>query len=235
MVSCDRPEAPGCLMRAGIDAEIVEVFSEMPHELKLYNHMNVKVISWDSTSTECVWRGPENVLAQRWSNWDGIALELGYEDRCQWMRNLGTNIELTIWTPSVPDIEMHGQGRVEVSLIDSTAGMSIDAHAYAGYLDLNCKLDSLTVRLHSGACVTSAVGAVGTLSLFASGLSRIDAGQVEAQRVFVNQSAYPSIRFRAEDYAYVEVNSDSDVFGLLPEPNEFYLVRNGGGNLIWED
>ena len=75
--SCNRPDAPSCLMRAGDGVEVVEVFDESFRVLRVYNHLNVVVEMWDSAATELVWSGPENVLAHRWSHREGDALELG--------------------------------------------------------------------------------------------------------------------------------------------------------------
>ena len=232
---CDRPDAPPCLMRAGDWTEIVEEYSAAPRGLKLYDHMHVVLETWDSTATELLWRGPENVLAHRWSRWEGDVLELGHEDRCQWMRDLGTNVELTVRTPIIPEIALHGQGRFDAALVDSTMAVAIDAWAYAGYLTVACALDSLTIRLHAGACSAEAEGTAGTVSLFASGLSGVDAGALQSERAFVNQSAHPPLHFQAAEYAYVELNSHGNVVGRLPEPMEYEVIRNGSGDLIWED
>lgn len=235
LMGCDRPDAPGCLMRAGDDVEIVESFSEAPLGLKLYDHMNVVLEPWDSASIELVWSGPEHVLAHRWSAWEGDVLELGHEDRCQWMRDLGVNVGLTIRTPIIPEIALHGQGRFDAALEDSTMAVAIDAWAYAGYLTVACELDNLTIRLHAGACSAVAEGTAGSVSLFASGLSGVNAGALRSERAFVNQSAHPPLHFQATEYAYVELNSHSNVVGRLPEPLEYQVVRNGSGDLIWED
>ena len=53
-----------------------------------------------------------------------------------------------------------------------------------------CALDSLTIRLHAGACSAEAEGTAGTVSLFASGLSGADAAAAQSERAFVNQSAH---------------------------------------------
>jgi hypothetical protein len=235
LMGCDRPDAPGCLMRAGDDVEIVESFNEAPLRLKLYDHMNVVLEPWDSASIELVWSGPEHVLAHRWSAWEGEVLELGHEDRCQWMRDLGVNVGLTVRTPIIPEIALYGQGRFDAALEDSTMAVTIDAWAYAGYLTVACELDSLTIRLHAGACSAVAEGTAGTVSLFASGLSAVDAGALRAERAFINQSAHPPLHFQATEYAYVELNSHGNVVGQLPEPLEYEVVRNGSGDLIWED
>lgn len=232
---CNGPESPGCLMRGGDWVEVVEVYEVSPRELILNNHMNVVVQMWDSAATQLVWSGPENILAYRWSLWDGDALELGHEDRCQWMRDLGANVGLTVRAPDISKFALHGQGRFDALMSNADMAVTVDAHAYAGYVMLECELDSLTVRLHAGACSARAEGTVGTLSLFASGLSGVDAKGVQAQRVFVNQSAHPVLRFQAEEYAYVALNSHSNAVGTLPMPEDYYVVRNGSGQLIWEE
>ena len=235
LMGCDRPDAPACLMRAGDYVEIVEFFSDAPRELKLYDHMNVVLEPWDSTAIELVWSGPEHVLVHRWSAWDGEVLELGHVDRCQWVRDLGVNVGLIVRTPIIPEIALHGQGRFDAALEDSTVAVAIDAWAYAGYLAVACELDSLTIRLHAGASSAVAEGTAGTVSLFASGLSAVDAGALRSKRAFVNQSAHPPLHFQAAEYAYVELNSHGNVVGQLPEPLEYQVVRNGSGDLIWED
>ena len=232
---CDRHDAPPCLMRAGDWTEIVEEYAAAPCGLKLHDHMHVDLETWDSTSTELVWRGPENVLEHRWSRWGGDALELGHEDRCQWMRDLGINVELTVRSPIIPKIALHGQGRFDAALVDSTMAVAIDAWAYAGYLTVACELDSLTIRLHAGACSAEAEGTAGTVSLYASGLSGLHAGALQSERAFVNQSAHPPLQFQAAEYAYVELNSHGNVIGQLPEPMEYQVICNGSGDLIWED
>ena len=235
LMGCDRSDASSCLMRAGEYAEVVEFYSEAPRGLKLYNHMNVELETWDSTAIELIWSGPEYVLAHRWSLWEGGVLELGHEDRCQWMRDLGVNVGLTIRTPIIPEIALHGQGRFDASLVDPMVTVAIDAYSHTGNMNVTCELDSLTIRLHAGACIAEAEGIASTISLFASGLSRVDAGGVNSKHAFINQSAHPPLHFQATEYAYVELNSHGNVVGQLPEPLEYQVVRNGSGDLIWED
>ncbi len=232
---CYAVDPPACLMRAGDWEEVVESYDASPHAMELYNHMDVVLETWDSSATQFTWSGPANVLEQRWSQWNGNVLLVGYEDRCQWMRDLGSNLGLTIRTPGITKIALHGQGRLDATFLDTNLAVAIDAYAFAGYIDLHCELDSLTVRLHSGACIAQAEGVVGTIALFASGLSGIDAGQVQAKRAFINQSAHPLTRFLASEYAYIELNSHSDVAGILPMPSEYQVIRHGSGQLIWED
>ena len=57
----------------------------------------------------------------------------------------------------------------------------------------------------------------------------------EDMGAFVNQSAHPPLHFQAAEYAYVELNSHGNVVGRLPEPMEYEVIRNGSGDLIWED
>lgn len=234
-LGCDDPEAPPCLMRAGDWVDVSQSLEDYPKELTLEGHMDVAFEFSEQAGIELIWSGPENVLAHRWWEWDEEALILGHEDRCQWMRDLGENVQLKVRSDRLPNIVLRGQGTFRTEWVQPQASLVLDAYAYAGYVHLDCTLDSLTVRLHAGASVVQASGDVGTLSLFASGLSSLDAGEVDADRAFVNQSAHPPVSFRAADYAYVALNSHGNVYGGATPPTEFAVVQAGSGALIWED
>jgi hypothetical protein len=233
--SCNNPEAPACLMRAGEWTEIVQSFGESPTTLRFYDHMDVVFETWDSAGIELVWSGPENVLAHRWVQWDTGVLELGHEDRCQWMRDLGQNVQLHIKSAPIPEIALHGQGRFDALVHALDAHVQIDAFAHAGYVEIESELDSLTLRLHAGVCSAVMHGRAQVLNLYSSGLSGIDAGGLEAKRAFVNQSGHPPLSFSAVDYAYVELNSPGNAVGTGGQPQAFTVVQNSTGELIWQD
>ena len=232
---CNDPEAPACLMRAGAWTEVVQSFDESPTNLRFYDHIDVVFETWDSAGIELVWSGPENVLAHRWMQWNAGVLEVGHVDRCQWTRDLGQNVQLQIKSAPIPEMALYGQGRFDASLHAPEASVQIDAFAHAGYVEVESELDSLTLRLHAGASSAVLRGRAEVLSLFASGLSGTDAGKLEAKRAFVNQSAHPPMSFSALDYAYVELNSQGDVWGRGGMPELFTVVQNGSGSLIWND
>ena len=101
-------------------------------------------------------------------------LELGHEDRCQWMR-VSVNVGLTIRTPIIPEIALYGQGRFDAALEDSTMAVAIDAWAYAGYLTVACELepvDSLACRRLQCGCRRHGWNGIAV----ASGLSGVNAG-----------------------------------------------------------
>lgn len=234
-LGCNDADAPACFMRAGEAIEIVEELDNAPEVLKFYGHLDIGFEAMDRPGIELHWAGPENVLHHRWTEWDGSTLIVGLEDRCQWMRDLGEQVELRIRCADVPEFVLHGQGTFDLSLVNPESSVVLDAYAHAGYLSLDCDVDSLTVRLHAGVSVAKATGDVNTLSLFASGLSSLDAGGVQSERAFVNQSAHPPIYFRASEYAYVALNSHGNVYGGANPPQDYLVEEQGGGALIWED
>lgn len=233
MAGCNDPQAPACLMRAGEWTEVNQSFEEAPLELQFHNHIDVVFETWDSTGIELTWSGPENVLAHRWLQWEGGTLEVGHEDRCQWMRDLGQNVQLHVKSAPIPELALHGQGRFYAQLLAPAATVQLDAFAHAGYVEIDSDLDSLTVRLHEGICSALLRGQSEALMLFASGLSGIDAGNLVAKRAFINQSAHPPLSFSVSDYAYVELNGQGDAWGKGGLPETFTLVQNGTGELIW--
>lgn len=235
VAGCDNPEAPACLMRAGSWTEVVQSFDESPSQLRVYDHIDVVFETWDSAGIELIWSGPENVLAHRWLQWDGGVLEVGHEDRCQWMRDLGQNVQLHVKSAPIPELALHGQGRFYAQLHAPAATVQFDAFAHAGYVEIDSDLDSLTVRLHEGICSASLKGQSKVLMLFASGLSGIDAGNLVAKRAFINQSAHPPLSFSASDYAHIEINSSGDAWGKGGLPEAFTVVQNSTGELIWLD
>lgn len=235
MLGCQNPDAPPCLMRAGERTEIVEKFEDAPGVLKFYGHLNIEFEFAEQEGIELHWSGPENVLEHRWSDWEDGTLAVGHEDRCQWVRDLGENVQLRVRCAEVPDFALYGQGTFDLNLIQPEAAVVLDAHAHAGHVSLDCVVDSLTVRLHAGPCVADAKGEVQTLLLYASGLSSLDAGGIQSKRAFVNQSAHPPIHFRASDYAYVVLNSHGNVYGGAIPTAEYVVEEVGGGALIWED
>ena len=143
--------------------------------------------------------------------------------------------ELTVRTPIIPEIALHGQGRFDAALVDSTMAVAIDAWAYAGYLTVACALDSLTIRLHAGACSAEAEGTAGTVSLFASGLSGVDAGALQSGASVRQPVRPPSVALPGCGIRLCRIEQPWQCGRATSEPMEYEVVRNGSGDLIWED
>ena len=174
---CDRPDAPPCLMRAGDWTEIVEEYSAAPRGLKLYDHMHV-VLEMDSPLRNC-YGGVQKMSSLTGGRvGEGDVLELGHEDRCQW---IVTSVPMWDCAHSIiPEIALHGQGRLDATLVDSTMAVAIDAWKRVPHSGMRVGQSDDPVACRC--CSAEAEGTAGTVSLFASGLSGVDAAALQSER-----------------------------------------------------
>ena len=231
---CNSPDAPWCLMSAGEHSEFVSSYPGAQFfEVEIHDHVDVQVELWDSAAVEIRWQGPSNLLAHRQEWVSEQRLTLGWEDRCEWARNLSHHPRILMRTHEIPAFVLRGQGRFEITALDSTQSLKLDAWAFAGEIRCNVHLDTCSVRLHSGVALTEITGQVNTFEGYASGLSHLDASLCSSRQAHINQSGHPVLRFQTLDYAYVQIESSGDVNGG-EEPAEWELRSMGSGQLIWD-
>lgn len=233
VTACNSPEAPWCLMTAGEQTQLISSYPDaLFTALEMEDHLDVEVELWDSSAVEIQWSGPENILAHRKELVAENELILGWDDACEWARDLSLHPRVLIRLPRLPAMTLRGQGRFELTAMDSTQSMNIDAWAFAGEIRCQVDLDTCSIRLHAGVALTEISGQVNTLQGYSSGLSRLDAQSCDAKQAFINQSGHPVLSFQATDYAFVQIESSGDVVGMV-EPVHWELRQLGSGQLIW--
>ncbi len=234
VLGCNSPEAPACLKSAG-EFEVHEFTFEHPLDvLKTQGHMLVSFETWDSSDVHISVEVHRNLLSDLRMEWDGGELSIGFQEPCQWVRDLSNMIEIHVQSPEVPEFILRGQGECNIQPNLPGANVFIDAYAYAGKLRVACDADTLQVRLHDGVCLAELSGYASLLGCYSSGYSRVDASSVEADFAYITQASIQPMQFGATEYAYVAIESAGDVYGGWVPPELYTLNRTGSGQLKWE-
>jgi len=82
--ACNRSDAPDCIQRAGEQARDSVVFEGAEAAaLLLYDRIDVTWEQGEAGRTVVVWEGPENLLSDAETDWDGSTLTLGDGNTCR--------------------------------------------------------------------------------------------------------------------------------------------------------
>jgi hypothetical protein len=235
LACCDRPEAPHCLRAAGRDT-VVQAWATEPVE-RLVVRDGVEVVlraEGDSGVTAWTWTGPANVVAWAETAVDAGELRVGDGNRCRWVRDLGVRLRLEVSAPGVRAVEHRGTGDFTWHIGEADGAWSFDGKGFAGRAEVIGRTDSLRLHLHNGPGFVAASGSTGRLGAYVSGLGTLDAGELAAERAFVNQSSAHDLVFRATDYAYIGLHGYGDVIAR-ERPADYQVERTERGQVIWPD
>ena len=234
--ACNQPDAPDCIQRAGANARDSVVFEGVDAtSLLLYDRIDVTWEPGEPGRTVVVWEGPENLLADAETDWDGATLTLGDGNTCRWVRDLGITLRATVRSPALAAVEHRGAGRFIAALPDRPGTFRLDARNCSGSIDLDAAGDTVAVLLHSGAVTATLTGSPTVLEAFSAGLSGLDASRCYSTRAFIHQAALRPLRFRATEYAYLALTGPGDAVLHGTSPADLELERTGEGELRTEE
>lgn len=234
--ACNQPDAPDCVQRAGADGQDSVVFEGVEAaSLLLYDRIDVTWEPGASGRTVVVWEGPENLLADAETDWDGTTLTLGDGNSCRWVRDLGITLRATVRSPALTHVEHRGAGRFNAALPDRPGTFRLDARNCSGSIDLDAAGDTVAVLLHSGAVTATLTGSPRVLEAFSAGLSGLDASRCYSTRAFIHQAALRPLRFRATEYAYLALTGPGDAVLHGTAPTDLEVEHTGGGALLWSE
>ena len=231
--ACNQPDAPDCIQRAGANAHDSVVFEGVDAtSLLLYDRIDVTWEPGEPGRTVVVWEGPENLLADAETDWDGTTLTLGDGNTCRWVRDLGITLRATVRSSALAAVEHRGAGRFAAILPDRPGTFRLDARSCSGSIDLDAAGDTVAVLLHSGAVTATLTGSPTVLEAFSAGLSGLDASRCYSTRAFIHQAALRPVRFRATEYAYLALTGPGDAVLHGTSPADLELERTGEGELL---
>lgn len=235
LACCDRPDAPDCLRSAGRDTVISGSFEGAVTSLVVRDGVEVVLrADGEGSGAAWTWTGPRNSLAWTEAEVDGEELRIADANRCRWVRDLGLRIRLEVVAPGVHKVEHRGTGDFRWDIGEQGGAWEFDAKGFAGEALISGTTDSLRVHVHNGPGRVTAAGKTGRLGAFVAGLGTIHAGELEAERAFVNQSSAHDLVFRARDYAYIGLHGMGNVIGW-ERPAEVAVERTEGGEVIWPE
>lgn len=235
LACCDRPDAPHCLRSAGRDTVVQDWATEPVEQLVVRDGVEVVLrAAGDSGVTAWTWTGPANVVA--WAETAVDAGEMRVEDgnRCRWVRDLGVRLRLEISAPGVRAVEHRGTGDFRWDIGADGGAWSFDGKGFAGRAEVTGHSDSLRLHLHNGPGFVAASGSTGRLGAYVAGLGTLDAGELAAERAFVNQSSAHDLAFRAAEYAYIGLHGYGNVIARV-RPVEHHVDRTERGQVIWPE
>ena len=231
--ACNQPDAPDCFQRAGANARDSVVFEGVDAtSLLLYDRIDVTWEPGEPGRTVVVWEGPENLLAESETDWDGTTLTLGDGNTCRWVRDLGITLRATVRSSALAAVEHRGAGRFAAILPDRPGTFRLDARNCSGSIHLDAAGDTVAVLLHSGAVTATLTGSPTVLEAFSAGLSGLDASRCYSTRAFIHQAALRPLRFRATEYAYLALTGPGDAVLHGTAPDDLELERTGEGELL---
>lgn len=235
LACCDRPDAPHCLRSAGRDTVVQDWATEPVEQLVVRDGVEVVLrAAGDSGVTAWTWTGPANVVAWAETAVDAGEMRVGDGNRCRWVRDLGVRLRLEISAPGVRAVEHRGTGDFRWDIGAEGGAWSFDGKGFAGRAEVTGHSDSLRLHLHNGPGFVAASGSTGRLGAYVAGLGTLDAGELAAERAFVNQSSAHDLAYRAAEYAYIGLHGYGNVIARV-RPVEHHVDRTERGQVIWPE
>lgn len=227
LVACQPEQWDDCVTSAGPtrqDTRVMDRFSRIELEDR------VDLVLEHTGSGALVVEGGANVLGQLRTEVVDGTLRIRDDNRCNWVRDIRKRITVRVPMQGVERIELRGTGRV--SATDTVRGtvFRIEQHNAQGSVDLPLAVDTCFVGLHTGAGDVRLRGRCQVAYLYSGLMGPIDAGDLTARVVNVNNSGVADITCRAVQALNVRCSDVGDV--LYHGDPEVSATVTGRGRVI---
>ncbi len=182
-------------------------------------------------ATTIIVQAGRNLLDQVITEVRDSVLYIANDNRCNWVRSFKPRIMVKVPIGAVHSLVLRGTG--DVSAMDTVRQdiLRIDQWLAMGTVDLTVNVNSIEVGLHTGAGDVVLRGQVQANANYYSGImGTIDAGDLRAAIVNINNSGVGDFHCWASDQLNVQINDAGDVYYRGDPAIESSI--NGSGALI---
>lgn len=229
-ISCNRPSAPDCFKTAGEPSSRIVSLTEGVSRLEVNDLLVTNVYLSEDERVEVV--GPKNLLEEISIDQEADLLRLGNNSTCDWVRDLSIRMQANVYVKSLDGITFNALA--DLTVHDTLRSPVFDFRSDFGKGDVHLLVDtdSLNVWVNEGLTQVFMHGEARKSGLFNQGHGVMDASDLPANVVLCNNSSINTMRVKALDYLYVEINAGGDVYySGNPEVDS---VLGGGGQLVEE-
>ncbi|HMQ77609.1 MAG TPA: DUF2807 domain-containing protein [Flavobacteriales bacterium] len=152
-----------------------------------------------------------NLMDQIVTEAEGGMLTVRNENRCNWVRSFKPRITVHVPLQAVVELELRGTGDVHAADTVRHQVFRIEQRNAQGTVELPLAVDTCYVGLHTGAGDVRLAGRCGVAYLYSGFMGPIDAGELAAQEVNVNNSGVADIICRAQQRLNAQLFDVGDV------------------------
>ncbi|MBK7381766.1 MAG: DUF2807 domain-containing protein [Flavobacteriales bacterium] len=227
-LGCQREQLDDCITSAG-PMRTEERITGGFHRIDLGDRIDL-VFETRSSGTVSVQAGA-NLLGQITTEVSDGTLTVRNEMRCNWVRSFKPRITVHVPVAGMEHLTLRGTG--DVSSTDTISGsfFAMEQRGAEGSCALLLQVDRTEIGLHSGAGNVSIRGRCTTANLFSGIMGAIDADELRADLVNINNSGIADIRCWAELQMNVGIYDVGDVY-YRGDPPVIQSTITGSGSLI---
>lgn len=228
--SCNKENAPDCFKTAGeVQTEIRDLGSF--NKLELYSNLKYELIDTNFCGIEIT--GPKNLLPKIDAQLSNGVLKIENVNTCNFLRSFEQDITVTIYFDFVTNIQNFSTGQVKA--LNELKGNKIvlENRQASGLVELKLNCDTIYCGSPAGVNDTRLSGNVEVAELYSDAYGIINAENLLANHVYINNSSLQPIYAQALSYAFVRIEDAGNVI-LKQQPILFELVQIGSGVLLFE-
>lgn len=231
VAGCQREQWDDCVTSAG-PARVEERSVGSYHAVDLDDRLDL-VIEARAAGSVAV-EGGANLLGQVETEVSDGVLRLRNTMRCNWVRDLKKRITVRIASDGLDRLELRGTGHVWCTDTVHADRFELEQWGAQGSARLLLEVESCAIGLHTGAGDVVAAGRChGAADLFSGIMGPIDASQLQARLVRVNNSGVADVRCWATDQLDAQINDVGDVY-YRGDPSIIHQQITGSGRLLHE-
>lgn len=207
-VGCNRPDAPDCLQRAGIDGQLEGSLSEFT---RLTLKSNVDYILHIDSNWHYTVEGPINLLGDITFNKSKNSLEVRNENTCNLIRNKKRRILIHIYAPFFYEFDIQSQGSL---ICSDTLRQSLQVY----YNDANCNSvwlisnDSTRFEYPKGTGDITIRGKSAFGWLYSNAIGKIDGSKWISQNLSVHHNSLQDISVHPIQYLHAEIHNKGNLW-----------------------
>lgn len=225
LLGCNKENAPDCFKRAGSTVQEVRELAPFTRiETSDFLHLELS----QSPEFKVEITGPENVLPKVLSEVENGVLRIANTNTCNFVRSFNKPITLRIHAPFFHQIIHNGTGNI--SILDTLRGSSffLENNDAAGVFQGRLECDTISIISHTGVSDVNISGEAKRFELFAQGLGKMNASQLRADVVLINNSSINDVYVWAEQYLFAFIGSKGNIYYLPSTANVDEVIEGTG-------
>jgi len=209
LLSCNKEQAPDCFKKAGDDITITRHLDPF-ESIEWKDYLQIELVSSSEQKVEIT--GPKNVLAKISTEVESGKLYIENKNTCNVVRSYKREITLRIYSPDFPSLINRGQGNVTIIDTLQCVHFQIENHHAAGLISGIVDCDTLRLLSHTGPVDVTLKGRADYAELFSQGIGYVDAGELVANSVLVNNSSINDVRVYPTEYLFAFIGSRGNIY-----------------------
>lgn len=156
------------------------------------------------------------------------------DNRCNWVRSFKPRITVKVPIVGIRHLVLRGTGEVNCADTIRAGHFVLEQWSGQGSASLMLAVDRADIALHTGAGDVTAHGRCNEeVNLYSGMMGPIDASDLHAPVVNVNNSGATDIRCWAQERLHVQIRDVGDIY-FRGDPTEVHADITGSGSLIHE-